>query len=170
MPSYFLAISSRCQRSSVSGVTIQARSLRAFRPTTSAFFSEPLSLGLGETQPFVANLFTEYAVFLFEVIDYILLCTIDPTRPHRSRNFNGKFMKVIVSHFSRPIRRNGHQKREPQYLNTMRYRSAEFWHTTALKPAPGRCSLVVLLISRVKMAQGLSLPIVRPPLPQPSDV
>ena len=36
-------------------------------------FSEPPSLGVGEAQPFVANLFTEYAGFLFEVIDCILL-------------------------------------------------------------------------------------------------
>ncbi|MDA2938327.1 hypothetical protein MYX75_08710 [Acidobacteria bacterium AH-259-A15] len=48
-------------------------------------FSDPPSLGVGEAQPFVANLFTEYAVFLFEVIDCILLCTIDPTRSHQQQ-------------------------------------------------------------------------------------
>ena len=47
--------------------------------------SEPPSLGVGEAQPFVAHLFTEYAVLLFEVIDCILLCTIDPTRPHHQQ-------------------------------------------------------------------------------------
>ena len=46
-------------------------------------FSEPPSLGVGEKQPFVANLFTEYAVFLFQVINLIQLSTVDPTRPHQ---------------------------------------------------------------------------------------
>ena len=47
--------------------------------------SEPPSLGVCEAQPFVAHLFTEYAVFLFEVIDCILLCAIDPTCPHEQQ-------------------------------------------------------------------------------------
>ena len=46
---------------------------------------EPSSLGVREAQPFVAHLFTEYAVLLLEVIDCILLGTIDPTRPHQQQ-------------------------------------------------------------------------------------
>ncbi len=49
------------------------------------FFSEPPSLDVGQAQPFVANLLTEYVVFLFEVIDCILLCTIGPTRLHHQQ-------------------------------------------------------------------------------------
>ena len=84
LPSYFLAISSLCQQKRIgcddAGKLPQGRASHDL-----GLLSEPPSLGVREAQPFVAHLFTEYAVLLFEVIDCILLCTIDPTRPHHQQ-------------------------------------------------------------------------------------
>jgi hypothetical protein len=82
-------------------------------------FRKPPSLGVGEAQPFVANLFTKYAVFLFDIVKCILLSTVDPTRPQQQKlqrqvhdDYRIPFAQVGLTKWSSETRGTGFEDHE----------------------------------------------------------
>ena len=80
VPSYFIAISFRCQANRVSGVTMVATSASTFRPNFLALAASRVTLIVVESHTRVTDLLSENAIFLDEVLNDLLLSLVQPTR------------------------------------------------------------------------------------------
>src|SRR5262249_39352930 len=78
LPSYFCAISFRCQASSVSGVTMVASSVRMRPAQHLRSGRQPTALVVAQTEPAPAQLLAEDAILLAKVIDDLQLLMIHP--------------------------------------------------------------------------------------------
>src|SRR5439155_9240013 len=76
---HFRATSSRCQRSSVSGVTIVQSSCSAMRPSALAFCGKLAALGVSKDDAPSTEAFAKHAILGFEVIDRRRLSPLQPT-------------------------------------------------------------------------------------------
>ena len=89
LPSYFLAISCRCQRRRVSGATSVSRSREGLSTEGLGLCGEASTLGVGEPEPARAELFPQDAILLLEIVDHITLLLIDPARDRHDEELEG---------------------------------------------------------------------------------
>jgi hypothetical protein len=79
LPSYFWAMSFRCQANNVTGVTMVATTASNFRPRRFALLANRRRLIIIQPQPLAVELFSKDPIFFEQVIDGILLLLIHPT-------------------------------------------------------------------------------------------
>jgi len=89
-PSYFWAISLRCQASKVSGVTMPAACVPGLG-------GQATPLVVIQSQAPIAKLLAEYAVFLAEIFDHLLLGLIHPSGHRDEQEAKG------IEDFSHPL-------------------------------------------------------------------
>jgi len=85
LPSYLRATSSRYHLRMVSGVTMQASSPSAFRPTRPALDRQPTALGVGQAQAPATELLAEDTVLLHEIGHRRFLAAREPARNHQDQ-------------------------------------------------------------------------------------
>src|SRR5258708_11406826 len=78
LPSYFCAISFRCQASSVSGVTIVATSSRSFFPQSLGLDGQATTLVVGKPQAAIPKLLAQDTVLFLEVLYGLQLALVHP--------------------------------------------------------------------------------------------
>jgi hypothetical protein len=76
LPSYFSAISLRCQAKSVGGVTIAVSSHAACANAAPGPYGQASALIVVEAQPLTTELFAENEVLLLKIVDDILLLLV----------------------------------------------------------------------------------------------
>src|SRR5215469_12765043 len=78
VPSYFWAISFRCQANKVSGVTMLATSARAFRLSALAFYGQPPALIVIEAHSLATELFSQHPILFAEIFNDLQLAVVHP--------------------------------------------------------------------------------------------
>jgi hypothetical protein len=78
LPSYFFAISFRCQANSVSGVTICCDLTKQFPTEFLRFGCEPTALIVAKSHSTRAHLFSKNPILFNQVLDYLLLMLVHP--------------------------------------------------------------------------------------------
>ena len=88
------AISCRCHRKIVSGVTIVATCLKTRRPSRRPFAARR-RLVVGQPEAALLHLLREDTVLLHQVLDDVLLVAVDPSREGDERTCKGETSAVI---------------------------------------------------------------------------
>ena len=86
---HFRAISCRCHRRIVSGVTMVATCLRTRRPSRRPFCRKASALVVGEPEAASRHLLLADAVLLNQVVDDVLLVAIDPSAEGHEQHLQG---------------------------------------------------------------------------------
>lgn len=89
VPSYLSATRCRYHRRIVSGVTIEASFWISFAAESPALLGEPPALGVGEAQPSPAEVLSEHAVFLEQILDGFCLAAVHPARDGEQEEVEG---------------------------------------------------------------------------------